>query len=249
MNIAEKNDQKALAAQIKNLSSEVAELEKRAYAKMDSPEEDSKRIPFYFCQPVSFKIGETTLRESTYVNEAEDVSIMAMTYSVVTSAPQVGDAFGLPTVAPKSTPYWNATGVLNSGVTLLTPPVDPANGYQGEFLFDFDWNFRTKQGTVYMGGGGVSDGRSFLVHRTALGFPERGDILRFNRPQVLKAGESLILTVKPTLYASAVDIRDSFAGFLTDPITGPITSKTVITVNMICIGFRDGRMAWPTVRV
>lgn len=245
MNTAEKNDQKALAAQIKNLSSEVAELEKTVYAKMDSPEEDSKRIPFYFCQPVSFKIGETTLRESTYVNEAEDVSIMAMTYSVVTSAPQVSDAFTLPKVAPRSTPYWNSTGVLNSGVTLLTPPITPLNPLQVPFLFDFDWNFRTKQGTVYMGGGAVSDGRSFLLHRTALGFPERGDMLRFNRPQVLKAGESLVLTVKPTLYAHGENVRESFSSYVTDPII----RKTVVTVNMICIGFRDGRMAWPTVRV
>ena len=87
---------------------------------------------------------------------------------------------------------------------------------------------------------GAGPGNTFLLPRTALGFPEQGDILRFDRPQVLKAGESLIFTVKPTLWANRFATESgAFNAY---------NSNTRVTVNMIGIGFRDGRMAWPTVR-
>lgn len=234
------SDQKALAAQIRNSSSETDLLLKRVMDKLDAPEEDSKRIPFYFTQPVSFLPAEMVLRESTYVNGAEDVSIVGMTYNIETSEPpslnNVGPG-GPVLQAPNVVSYLSQRYMANSSVLLWD------NRYPSYFSFDFEWNFRTKQGTTYLGGGAIGPGSSLFAHRTALGFPEQGNILRFNRPQVLKAGESLIFAAKP-LFWQPYDTANSMSVMLANPNLADIR----VIVNFTCIGFRDGRMAWPTVR-
>lgn len=231
------SDHKALAAQIRNTASETDLLLKRVLDKLDSPEEDSKRIPFYFTQPISFLPAEMTLRESTYVNGAEDVSIVAMTYNVETSGPPNLGGGGPIVQAPNVVSYLSQQHLSNSRVMLWD------NRFPIGFSFDFEWNFRTKQGNTYLGGGSVGPGSSFLAHRTALGFPEQGNILRFNRPQVVKAGESLIFSAKPLFWQPFL-AADSMSTFLSDANLAGIR----VIINFTCIGFRDGRMAWPTVR-
>ena len=230
-------DQKALAAQIRNDASETDQLLKRTLDKLDPPEEDSKRIPFYFTQPVSFLPAEMVVRESTYVNGAEDVSITAMTLNIETvQPPDVGGLGPIPQ-PPNVVSYLSQMLMSNTHTKLWV------NKYPSFFSFDFEWNFRTKQGTTYLGGGAIGPGSSMLAHRTALGFPEQGNILRFNRPQVLKAGESLIFTAKP-MFWQPFNPADSMSAILSDPKFEGLR----IILNFTCIGFRDGRMAWPTVR-
>lgn len=231
----------ALAAQIRSLSDAIDALAMRVYDRLDTPAGDSKPIPFYVAQPVSFMFKDMTLRESAYVNQGEDFSILALTYAAFSSGPDTG-AGAAPTLAANATDYTGPISVLNSGIVLST---GQGNGIGNTlpFEFDFAWNFRTKTGMPYFSAGNVVNGipNAHLAPRTALGFSEQGDMLRFNRPQAVKAGESLMFTVKPTLWADATG-RGGVAAL------GSLGTNTRVTVYMIGIGFRDGRMAWPTIR-
>ena len=239
------SDPKALAAQIRNTTSEIEQLAMRVYDKLDIPDGDSKRVPFYFSQPASFMLPDMTQRETTFVNGGQDVSILALTYAVATSQRDSGDTaitFGGATQPAHVTPYQNALTVLNSAFVLASPRT---TGALFRLLFDFEWNFRTKTGKPYLSGGsvGAGSGNSFMTPRTAMGFPEQGEFLRFSRPQVVKAGESLVFAVKPTMWA-----RDGAANGIAALLADGTYIPTRAIVNIIGIGFRDGRMAWPTVR-
>lgn len=231
-----------LAVKLKGLSAEVDTLEQRVYSKLNMLPEDSKRVPFYFSVPVTFQQSEMALREGAYVNGAQDVSLIGMTYYVTAVGPQVTTAGTAATgtvnlLGPTSAPR-------NSGIPLQ---VNDATGENTiSFLFDFKWNFRTKQGTTYLGAGAIGngDGNMLLAPRTALGFYEKGDWLQFNRPQVLKAGESLYFSVKPSLWAASGRYVQ-FGTWMNDETD---FRDARVTVHMTGLGFRDGRMAWPTIR-
>ena len=173
------------------------------------------------------------------MNGGQDFSILAMTYAVFTSAGDTG-AGVYPIEAANAVPHYGPLAVHNSAVVLHTGAADGA-GDTTQFLFDFDWNFRTKTGMPYMTAGGVVGGapNADLLPRVALGFSEQGDMLRFNRPQVVKAGESLMFATKPTLWAPV---------FGTESMSAIASYQTRVTVNLVCIGYQDGRMAWPTLR-
>lgn len=208
-------DAKELAAQIKTVSKDIDDLTSQVYDKFVISAEDSKRIPMYASQPLSFLPPDMALRESTFVNGAEDFSILGLTYTVTID--NIDRAYGHRGQRVYDTLFYPANNMVRAST----------DTYDG---MDFEWNFRTKNGTSYLGAGATNSTGSPMLHRTALGFYEQGDFLRFSRPQVLRAGESLIFSVKPTFY----------------PTTRQSSRRC--TVHMICVGFRDGRMAYPTVR-
>lgn len=172
----------------------------------------SKLVWSYLSQPVIFQANEFTQRESTWFNGVEDFHITELTYACYKEGPPLEERQTALFFFPQN--HANAVSVLMGG-----------------FEIDFQWNYRVEgRASMFLpnsSGGG-------LLPRTLLGYPERGQYLKFARPLYLRAGGALTFICKPTI-RTPVLTEDQ----------GPLV-RTV--VNFVAIGYRTGAQAWTTAR-
>ena len=192
----------------------------------------SKRVPLFesvafviplseggMAVPDSFK----TL-EQYWTNGADDAYITEVCHS----------SFGILTIAaPNGGPrllYDSEQGLFSFDTYRSSP-------FQGGPVFDFEWNFRMGvSGQLY---GNSATGDRYLS-RKSLGNKYQDRPLRFTDPLFVKAGDSLVWMLKPTMFNPG-------AVGLAPPMTGtaglPANNFQAIVVNMLMWGYRDGTMA------
>lgn len=196
----------------------------------------SKRVPLFESTAFVIPLGEGGIAnpvmfntlEQYWTNGADDAYITEVCHSTV----------GIITTG----------GVMAQGPRLLYDTEAGLFAYgdggyigatrQGGPIFDFEWNFRMGvSGQMYA----TSPKGDRYLSRKSLGNKYQDRPLRFVDPLFVKAGDSIIWMLKPTMFnpgAEGIAPPSSASG-------GVVNNFQAIVVNMLMWGYRDGTMAVP----
>jgi len=213
------------------LVKQIDRLDAQARRAMTPKPSMTKRVPMF--ESVAFVIpvpsgtpipDSFSTMEQQWTNGADDAYITEICHSTV-GIRGVG-------VASESGPrllYDSEQGLLAYGSY-----DQPAGVFQGSPVFDFEWNFRMGVSGQLYANSAIGDR---YLSRKSLGNKYQDRLLRFADPLFVKAGDSIIWMLKPTMF------NPGAAGIAPPDIGGdPFIS---VVVNILMWGYRDGTMAVP----
>lgn len=203
---------------------------------LESPSTVTKRFPLFesvaFVFPLSSNGTPPTAafapREQFWNNASWDAYITEVTASVYMEVSGAGVLGGYRLL------YDSEAGMFEGDSFGGGTGVVGAERFTRGVVFDYEWNFRLPaSGRVY------GNGNARYLSRKSLGNKYTDQMLRFTDPLYVKAGDSVVWMLRPTVFNPG---SRGIAPMSTGSGVAPHNPVSIV-VNMCFNGYRDGTMA------